>query len=220
MLYFVLISTIMESREVIISRLDWVEKIAKVLKGNESFSYQSQSEYGKRHEVSISVIWDQEAHDVAQDFNILARIWPRLNIPVVLQTRQNSLLNQLDRIRFKRLYGLSSIDGYCISSCIFDQNERKTITIILNKDGDIDLTKCTVKIDQKGRHQEIALVGFPGLANCVFRHIYDQVRELTDKNSNSPAIASIESVLQTLLAIVENRLAILLGNTTPIPMDD
>lgn len=94
------------------------------------------------------------------------------------------------------------------------------MTVIFNRDGNIDLTKCTVKIDQKGRHQEIALVGFPGLANCVFRHIYDQVRELTDKNSNLPAIASIESVLQTLLAIVENRLAILLGNTTPIPMDD
>ncbi len=210
----------MKSSEVIISRLDWIEKIAKVLKNQENFSYQGRSENGKRYEVSVAVIWDQEAHDVAQDFNILARIWPRLNIPAVLQTRQKSLLNQLDRIRSKRLYGLSSIDGYSISSCIVDETERKTMTVIFTKKGDIDVSKCTIKIDQNGRHQEIALIHFPGLANCVFSHIYNQLAEIAEKSSNSPAIASIESVLETLLLIVENRLAILLGHSNPKPMCD
>ncbi len=210
----------METSDVIVLGSDWVEKIAKVLKGSESFSYQTRSESGKRHEISISVIWDQEAHDLALDFSILARIWPRLDVQAVLQTRKKSILNQLDRIRSKRLHGLSSIDGYTVSSSTFDQSERKTMTVVFTKDGGIDLNKSSIKTDQNERHQEIALIHFPGLAQFVISHIYNQLTEMAEKNSNSAAIANIETVLQTLLAIVQTRLEFLQASTTPIPMWD
>lgn len=204
----------METREIIISGSEWIEKITQVLKGNNDFSYRFTTDGGKRtQEINVSTIWDQEAYEFARDFSILAKVWPHLNIPAVLQARQKSITNQLDRIRHKKLYGRSTIDGYAVSSCIINPFERKTITVVFAQDGTVDLERSFVRIDQNNIHQEIPLGSNVELVNFVLSHLYNQLTTLADENSNTKAVTTIETVLETLLALVETRLQLVAGST-------
>lgn len=209
----------MAQEVIVMTAPKWVEQIKSALKGKENFDCGYTTDNGTQHEIHISVIWDQEAHEVATDFSVLAKTWPNLNDREILRDRKKSVMGQISRIRNKRVYGLSEIDGYEVCASFKNANGKNTITIIFTREGIIEFERSKLLCMPKQQTgYEVTLTQAPDLIQKVLTYIYAQFIEIADKESNKHPATTIETYLEALLLMIETRLRFLEGITN-IPAD-
>lgn len=188
----------------------WIEQIKAILKGTESFNREYTADNGAQHEILIRVIWDLEAYDVATDFSVLAKTWPNLDNVATLRSRQQSVMDQLDRIRSKKVHGLSEIDGYEVCASFKNTNGRNSITIIYTNKGVIDLERSKLLCMPSNQTEyKVPLTDAPELIQSMLTYIYTQFLEMVGKDSNRKVAASVEHLLEALLVMIETRLQLL-----------
>ena len=172
----------------------------------EAFAHKFALPEGISRELNIQTIWDLEAHELIEDFEVLTRSWRHLSFAEPLYALHNLVTAFVDRLQAKKAQGKKAIYGYEIRETLITSESTQSFSIIITTNGDTK-GKATLKVSKTSTTQSIALDN--DTKETLLHSIATTLNQLDNNRSNIPAITDTETLIQEMLAIIESRLMIL-----------
>ena len=180
--------------------------VTTLLGEKETFAHKFDMPPGIHREINIQIVWDLEAYEFMQDFEVLTLSWRHLSFAEPLYALRNVLTAIVARVQTKKAQGKKGIYGYEVRETIINATDKRSFSILITTSGETK-GKASQKV-LKTKETKRVIVN-----NDTKEKLLDTVAttlaQFDNQSSNVPAIADAETLLLEMLTIIESRLLIL-----------
>ncbi len=180
--------------------------IAKTLAEKETFAHKFDMPPSIHREINIQVVWDLEAYEFMQDFEVLTLSWRHLSFAEPLYALRRVLTAIIDRVRAKKAQGKKGIYGYEVRETLINSVNKRSFSILVATTGETK-GKASQKVLKTKETRSVIVNNYT--KEKLLDTVAATLTQFDDQSSNIPAISDTETLLLEMLATIESRLLIL-----------